>query len=91
MKLEDENTVRPRNVEDTTSEGVQYLRRRKIISAPLREPVNLNIIWKAYVICHCGECHKYGVLGVAQCRLVGYRDKKFSEEREAACLHLLGV
>jgi len=82
MKLEDENTVRPRNVEDTTSEGVQYLRRRKIISAPLREPVNLNIIWK---------CHKYGVLGVAQCRLVGYRDKKFSEEREAACLHLLGV
>ena len=51
MELEDRNIVQPRNVEDTTSDRAQYLRRRKILSAPLREPVNLHIIWKANTIC----------------------------------------
>jgi hypothetical protein len=45
------NTVRSRNVKHRTSDGSQCLRRRKIVSAPLWEPVNLRIIWKAYMIC----------------------------------------
>jgi hypothetical protein len=50
MALEEEATARPRNVKDTTSVGAQYLSRRKTLSAPLREPVNVHIIWKVYMI-----------------------------------------
>ena len=46
------SSVRSRNVKDTSSDGAQYLR-RKILSAPLREPVNLHIIWKVYMILVC--------------------------------------
>jgi len=46
------NSVRSRNVKDTSSDGAQYLR-KKILSEPLREPVNLHIIWKAYMILVC--------------------------------------
>ena len=51
MELEDRNIARRRNVKDTNRDGAQYLRRRKILSAPLREPVNLHKIWKVYMIC----------------------------------------
>lgn len=74
MELEDETTVWSRKVKDTTSDGAQYLRKWKILPAPLREPVKVHMIWKAYMICMfiLAENVKIEVFWVW--RSVGWRD-----------------